>query len=81
MQGFVSNKDMEAGDARGDPLEAVLYAVFVAIDWFLDGFRTAVNVSGDLFACMIIYKMTKIEDPPEVVEQIVERAGLAGRSS
>jgi Na+/H+-dicarboxylate symporter len=46
-----------------------MYAVIVAIDWFLDRFRTAVNVSGDLFACMIIYKMTKIEDPPEVVEQ------------
>ena len=26
----MSNKDMEAGEARGDPLEAVLYAVFVA---------------------------------------------------
>ena len=30
LQGFVSNKDSEAGEARGDPLEAVLYAVFVA---------------------------------------------------
>lgn len=51
-----------------------MYAVIVAIDWFLDRFRTAVNVSGDLFASMIIYKMTKIEDPPEVVEQNAREA-------
>ncbi|RBA19585.1 hypothetical protein FPRO05_09688 [Fusarium proliferatum] len=51
-----------------------MYAVIVAIDWFLDRFRTAVNVSGDLFAAMIIYKMTKIEDPPEVVEQNAREA-------
>lgn len=46
-----------------------MYAVIVAIDWFLDRFRTAVNVSGDLFATMIIYKMTKIEDAPEEEEE------------
>ncbi|KAM0439938.1 hypothetical protein ACHAPT_001037 [Fusarium lateritium] len=46
-----------------------MYAVIVAIDWFLDRFRTAVNVSGDLFAGMIVYKMTGIEDPPEVVDE------------
>ncbi|KAF4335063.1 excitatory amino acid transporter [Fusarium beomiforme] len=51
-----------------------MYAVIVAIDWFLDRFRTAVNVSGDLFASMIIYKMTKIEDPPEVIEQDAREA-------
>ncbi|KAF9775727.1 hypothetical protein IL306_006145 [Fusarium sp. DS 682] len=51
-----------------------MYAVIVAIDWFLDRFRTAVNVSGDLFASMIIYKMTKIEDPPEIVEQNAREA-------
>ncbi|KAF7541529.1 hypothetical protein G7Z17_g11952 [Cylindrodendrum hubeiense] len=45
-----------------------MYAVIVAIDWFLDRFRTAVNVSGDLFASMIIYKMTGIEDPPGLQE-------------
>ncbi|KAM0561116.1 hypothetical protein ACHAPJ_003619 [Fusarium lateritium] len=53
-----------------------MYAVIVAIDWFLDRFRTAVNVSGDLFASMIIYKMTKIEDPPEVVGQDAEEADM-----
>ncbi|KAL6361826.1 hypothetical protein LRP88_05303 [Fusarium phalaenopsidis] len=47
-----------------------MYAVIVAIDWFLDRFRTAVNVSGDLFAGMIVYKMTGIEDPPEVVDEV-----------
>jgi len=30
MQGFVSNKDSERGEDKGDPLEAVLYGVFVA---------------------------------------------------
>jgi Na+/H+-dicarboxylate symporter len=51
-----------------------MYAVIVAIDWFLDRFRTAINVSGDLFAVMIIYKQTGIEDPPEVVEQSAQEA-------
>ncbi|KAF4459528.1 excitatory amino acid transporter [Fusarium albosuccineum] len=51
-----------------------MYGVIVAIDWFLDRFRTAVNVSGDLFASMIIYKMTGIEDPPEAVEQEAQEA-------
>ncbi|KAM0339334.1 hypothetical protein ACHAPQ_001730 [Fusarium lateritium] len=53
-----------------------MYAVIVAIDWFLDRFRTAVNVSGDLFACMIIYKMTKVEDPPEIIEQDGQEADM-----
>ncbi|PSN59288.1 glutamate transporter [Corynespora cassiicola Philippines] len=39
-----------------------MYAVVVAIDWFLDRFRTAVNVSGDLFAAVIVTKMTGIKD-------------------
>jgi Na+/H+-dicarboxylate symporter len=39
-----------------------MYAVIVAIDWFLDRFRTAINVSGDLFASPIIAKMTGITD-------------------
>ena len=30
LQGFVSNKDSEKGEDKGDPLEAVLYGVFVA---------------------------------------------------
>jgi Na+/H+-dicarboxylate symporter len=39
-----------------------MYAVIVAIDWFLDRFRTAINVSGDLFGTAIIEKMTGITD-------------------
>ncbi|PCD20587.1 hypothetical protein FGRA07_04739 [Fusarium graminearum] len=46
-----------------------MYAVIVAIDWLLDRFRTAINVSGDLFAVMIIYKQTGMEDPEEVIEE------------
>lgn len=42
-----------------------MYAVVVAIDWFLDRFRTALNVSSDLFAAKIVYVLTKIEDDPE----------------
>ncbi|KAF4981313.1 hypothetical protein FZEAL_2846 [Fusarium zealandicum] len=53
-----------------------MFAVIVAIDWFLDRFRTAVNVSGDLFAAMIVYKMTGIEDPPEAAEEEAREADL-----
>lgn len=40
-----------------------MYAVVVAIDWFIDRFRTATNVSGDLFAAKIMEKLTGIKDP------------------
>lgn len=53
-----------------------MYAVIVAIDWFLDRFRTAVNVSGDLFAAMIVYKQTGIEDPPEMVDEEARETDL-----
>ncbi|KAL5428347.1 hypothetical protein PMIN04_000782 [Paraphaeosphaeria minitans] len=39
-----------------------MYAVVVAIDWFLDRFRTAVNVSCDTFAAVIVNKITGIKD-------------------
>lgn len=39
-----------------------MFAVVVAIDWFLDRFRTTVNVSGDLFAAPILQKLTGIVD-------------------
>ncbi|KXH27924.1 Sodium:dicarboxylate symporter family protein [Colletotrichum nymphaeae SA-01] len=51
-----------------------MYGVVVAIDWFIDRFRTATNVSGDLFAAVIVTKMTGITDPvdgSEVVEEEV----------
>ncbi|KAK0649922.1 Sodium:dicarboxylate symporter [Cercophora newfieldiana] len=42
-----------------------MYGVIITIDWFLGRFRTAVNVSGDLFAARIVEKMTGIKDDPE----------------
>lgn len=42
-----------------------MYAVVVAIDWFLDRFRTLVNVSCDTFAAVIVTKVTGIVDEPE----------------
>jgi Na+/H+-dicarboxylate symporter len=39
-----------------------MYAVVVAIDWFIDRFRTATNVSGDLFAARILECVTGIKD-------------------
>jgi Na+/H+-dicarboxylate symporter len=46
-----------------------MYAVVVAIDWFLDRFRTAVNVSGDLFAAVVVTKMTGITDDETTVAE------------
>jgi len=46
-----------------------MYAVVVAIDWFIDRFRTAVNVSGDLFAVAIVTKITGITDPVDMVAE------------
>ncbi|KAI7773534.1 hypothetical protein LA080_010415 [Diaporthe eres] len=55
-----------------------MYAVVVAIDWFLDRFRTAVNVSGDCYAAKVVAKMTGIKDgDDEYDENVVE--GVAVR--
>lgn len=48
----------------GVPVTGMMGVVF-AIDWLLDRFRTAVNVSGDLFGAMVVYKKTGIEDETE----------------
>lgn len=50
-----------------------MYAVVVAIDWFIDRFRTATNVSGDLFAAKIMATVTGItdEDGKALAEQAV----------
>jgi Na+/H+-dicarboxylate symporter len=45
-----------------------MYAVVVAIDWFLDRFRTMVNVSCDTFAAIIVTKVTGIVDEPGDVD-------------
>lgn len=42
-----------------------MYAVVVAIDWFIDRFRTMTNVSGDLYAAKIFEKVTGIVDKDE----------------
>lgn len=44
-----------------------MYAVVVVIDWFLDRFRTAVNVSCDTFAAIILTNITGIVDEEGVV--------------
>lgn len=49
-----------------------MFAVIVAIDWFLDRFRTAINVSGDLFGSAVIAKLAKIEDPEGLVDEAFE---------
>jgi Na+/H+-dicarboxylate symporter len=47
-----------------------MYAVVVAIDWFIDRFRTACNVSGDLYALAVVCKITGVKDPEDT--EIVE---------
>ncbi|KAM0330092.1 hypothetical protein ACHAQA_004263 [Verticillium albo-atrum] len=46
-----------------------MFAVVVAIDWFIDRFRTMVNVSGDIFAAGIIEKMTGVVDPEDLNDE------------
>lgn len=56
-----------------------MYAVVVAIDWFLDRFRTAVNVCGDCYAAKVVAKMTGIQDSDdEFGEEVVEAAPVRG---
>ena len=51
-----------------------MYAVVVAIDWFLDHFRTAVNVSGDHYVAPIVTKLTGFtdKDDAEAVDEARE---------
>jgi Na+/H+-dicarboxylate symporter len=39
-----------------------MFAVIIAIDWFIDRFRTAINVTGDMYAARIMQKITGIKD-------------------
>lgn len=50
-----------------------MFGVIMTIDWLLDRFRTALNVSGDLFGAMVVYKQTKIEDPDDYVDEDEEQ--------
>ncbi|PGH12538.1 hypothetical protein AJ80_06699 [Polytolypa hystricis UAMH7299] len=56
-----------------------MYGVILAIDWFLDRFRTVINVSGDMFGCAIVARMTGIKDSPEDRELEVEPADNTAR--
>lgn len=61
-----------------------MYAVVVAIDWFIDRFRTATNVSGDLFAAKIMATVTGItdEDGKALAEQaVLDRTYEANKNS
>lgn len=43
-----------------------MYAVIVAIDWFIDRFRIAFSASGDAFAAKIIASVTGWKDGDEI---------------
>lgn len=57
-----------------------MYAVIVAIDWFLDRFRTLTNVSGDLYAACVIEKLTGIKDA-ESDDQVPENGRISRNDS
>lgn len=50
-----------------------MFGVVITIDWLLDRFRTALNVSGDLYGAMVVYKQTGIEDDDGDVIEITDR--------
>lgn len=59
-----------------------MYGVIVAIDWFLDRFRTAVNVSGDMYAAKIVAKLSKIEgDPYDMSVEEEQHVGQVSENS
>lgn len=55
----------------GVPITGMMGVVY-AIDWFLDRFRTALNVSGDLFGAMVVQKMTGIKDLEEEDDDLAQ---------
>ena len=55
------------------------YALAVAMDWFLDRFRTACNVSGDLYACKAVTVLGGFEGMKDEVEE--EEVGQIRRDS
>ncbi|KAK8016844.1 excitatory amino acid transporter 3 [Apiospora rasikravindrae] len=52
-----------------------MYGVVVAIDWFLDRFRTAINVAGDLYACKVIEKLTGITEEDDLNSRHMDQEG------
>ncbi|CAL4077089.1 unnamed protein product [Meganyctiphanes norvegica] len=55
-------------DVVGLPAEDI--TLIIAVDWFLDRFRTAINVMGDSFGAGIVYELSKKE-----LEEIDELEG------
>ena len=49
-----------------------MFGVVLAIDWFLDRFRTAVNISSDLFGVVVIAKLSGLEDDDETLDEAHE---------
>lgn len=62
----------------GVPITGMMGVIF-AIDWFLDRFRTALNVSGDLFGAMVVQKQTGIVDLNEEEEDELATPGEEDR--
>lgn len=63
-----------------------LYGLVTAIDWFLDRFRTALDVSGDLYGTAIVTAITKVVDEPqaasdEITEEHMEEVLAEGRET
>ncbi|CZT19396.1 related to excitatory amino acid transporter [Ramularia collo-cygni] len=59
-----------------------MYGVVVAIDWFIDRFRTALNVSGDVFAASVLEKMSGItNETGQLPEQAVFDRQVAGEEA
>jgi Na+/H+-dicarboxylate symporter len=54
-----------------------VYAVVVAIDWFIDRFRTMLNVTSDLFAVGVITKLSGIRDAEGVAYETSAQDALA----
>jgi len=70
-------------ESTGIPITGV-YALVVAVDWFIDRFRTMLNVSGDLLASRVMTKLTGITDqdsadfaPNEQVQRVMSDVGIA----
>ena len=53
-----------------------MYGVVVAIDWFIDRFRTMLNVSSDCFAAGILTKLSGVQDPEGMVYETNAQAEL-----
>lgn len=76
VQGFVSNKDMDVTGGKGDPVEALLYAVFVASSAHVSVMELASILNVDLarlqsvvsIACRLGFAK-KVEDGPALSDQ------------